>query len=148
MCIFLPWSNSPLVGRGLFVIEILRSHSDTPHSFGRVIRSTQRPLYLTTHNIHKRQISMLPAGFEPTILASEGSQTHALDRVATGIGVQICIRFTQSRNYNDQFISVFNQIDAQNLFHNKFYFMPLHVSSLWNHHTYRCDDTRGRVMQF
>jgi len=27
------------------------------------------------------------------------------------------------------FISVFNQVDAQNLFHNKFYFMPLHVSS-------------------
>jgi len=25
------------------------------------------------------------------------------------------------------FISVFNQLDAQNLFHNKFYFMPLHV---------------------
>jgi len=47
-------------------------------------------------------------------------------------------------------ISVFNQLDAQNLFHNKFYFMPLHVSStcahhqvkialhsLWYHHTYR-----------
>ena len=42
------------------------------------------------------------------------------------------------------------------------YFMPLHVSStcdhhlevkiaihsLWYHHTYRCDDTRGCVMQF
>ena len=27
------------------------------------------------------------------------------------------------------FISVFNQLDAQNLFHNKFYFMLLHVSS-------------------
>jgi len=27
------------------------------------------------------------------------------------------------------FISVFNQLDAQNLFHNKFYFMSLHVSS-------------------
>jgi len=27
------------------------------------------------------------------------------------------------------FISVFNQLDAQNLFHSKFYFMPLHVSS-------------------
>ena len=27
------------------------------------------------------------------------------------------------------FISAFNQLDAQNLFHNKFYFMPLHVSS-------------------
>jgi len=49
------------------------------------------------------------------------------------------------------FISVFNQLDAQNLFHNKFYFMHLHVSStcahhqevkivlysLWYHHTYR-----------
>jgi len=60
------------------------------------------------------------------------------------------------------FISVFNQLDAQNLFHNEFYFVPLHVSStcahhqevkialhsLWYHHTYRCDDTRGCVMQF
>ena len=60
------------------------------------------------------------------------------------------------------FISVFNQLNAQNLFHNKFYFMPLHVSStcahhqefkialysLWYHRTYRCDDTRGCVMQF
>ena len=32
------------------------------------------------------------------------------------------------------FISVFNQIDAQNLFHNKFYFMALHVSSTCAHH--------------
>jgi len=65
------------------------------------------------------------------------------------------------------FISVFSQLDAQNLFHNKFYFMPLHVSStcaqhqevkialhsLWYHlvhetATYRCDDTRGCVIQF
>jgi len=29
---------------------------------------------------------MPPAGFEPTILASERPQTHALDRVATSIG--------------------------------------------------------------
>ena len=49
-----------------------------------------------------------------------------------------------------EFILVFNQLDAQNLFHNKFYFVPLHVSStcahhqevkivlhsLWYHHTY------------
>jgi len=74
------------------------------------------------------------------------------------------------------FISVINQLDAQNLFHSKFYFMSLHVSStcayhqevkivlhsLWYHHTYmwpsraqvergesyRCDDTRGCVIQF
>jgi len=37
------------------------------------------------------------------------------------------------------FISVFNQLDAQNLFHNKFYFMTLHVSSACAHH---------HVMQF
>jgi len=32
------------------------------------------------------------------------------------------------------FISVFNQLHEQNLFHNKFYFMPLHVSSTCAHH--------------
>jgi len=32
------------------------------------------------------------------------------------------------------FVSVFNQLDAQNLFHNKFYFMPLHVLSTCAHH--------------
>jgi hypothetical protein len=30
---------------------------------------------------------MPPVGFETTILASEQPQTHALDRVANGIGV-------------------------------------------------------------
>jgi len=67
---------------------------------------------------------------------------------------------------NCSFISVFDQLDAQNLFHNKFYFMSLHVSStcahhqvvkialhsLWYHHTYhhtyRCDDTRCCIIQF
>jgi hypothetical protein len=34
----------------------------------------------TTQNIHKRQISMPPAGFEPAIPASERPQTYALDR--------------------------------------------------------------------
>ena len=46
----------------------------------------QRDLYLTTHNIRKTQISIPPAGLEPTIPASGRPQTHALDRSATGIG--------------------------------------------------------------
>jgi hypothetical protein len=46
----------------------------------------RRDLYLTTHNIHKRQTSMPPVGFEPTILVNERPQTHSLDRTATGIG--------------------------------------------------------------
>ena len=45
-----------------------------------------RDLYLTTHNIHKKQISMPSAGFEPTIPASERPQTGTLDHAATGIG--------------------------------------------------------------
>jgi hypothetical protein len=46
----------------------------------------RRDLYLKTHNTPTRQSSIPPAGFEPTIPASERSQTHALDRAATAIG--------------------------------------------------------------
>jgi len=42
----------------------------------------------------------------------------------------------EERQLSSSFISVFNEVDAQNLFHNKY------------HHTYRCDDTRGCLMQF
>jgi len=42
-------------------------------------------LYPTTH-IHKRQISVPPAGLEPAIPASERPQTHAVDGAATGVG--------------------------------------------------------------
>jgi hypothetical protein len=45
----------------------------------------RRDLYLTTHNTHKRQTSVPPVGFEPTIPASERLQTHSLDRAAIGI---------------------------------------------------------------
>jgi len=46
----------------------------------------RKDLYLTTHNSHKRDTSMPLAGFEPAVAASERSQTHLLDRAATGIG--------------------------------------------------------------
>jgi len=45
--------------------------------------------YLTTHNPHKRQVSILPARFEPAIPANERPQTHALYRAATGIGTYV-----------------------------------------------------------
>jgi len=44
----------------------------------------RRDLYLATHNTHKRQASMPPVGFKPTVSAGERSQTHASDRAATG----------------------------------------------------------------
>ena len=60
------------------------------------------------------------------------------------------------------FISVFNQLDAQNLFHNKFYFMSVHVSStcahhqevkialhsLWYHHTETSEWSKITKIQF
>ena len=46
----------------------------------------RRDLYLTTHNTHKRQVSMPPAEFEPAISASERTQTNACERAATGNG--------------------------------------------------------------
>jgi hypothetical protein len=39
----------------------------------------RRDLYLIIQNTHNKQTSMLPAGFEPAIPASEQPQTHALD---------------------------------------------------------------------
>jgi hypothetical protein len=35
----------------------------------------RRDLYMTTHNIHKREAAMLPARFEPTTPTSELPQT-------------------------------------------------------------------------
>jgi hypothetical protein len=49
----------------------------------------RRDLYLTTHNTHKKQAAMTPAGLEPAIPAGERPQTHALHRAATGIGQNI-----------------------------------------------------------
>jgi hypothetical protein len=43
----------------------------------------RKDLYLTKHNTHNRQTSMLLVGFEPTILTGERPQTYALDRAAT-----------------------------------------------------------------
>jgi hypothetical protein len=41
---------------------------------------------LTTHDAHKRQISMSPARFEPAIPASERPQAYALDGADTRAG--------------------------------------------------------------
>jgi len=40
------------------------------------LSSRRWDLYLRTHNTHRRQISMTPAGFEPIIPASKRPQTH------------------------------------------------------------------------
>jgi hypothetical protein len=50
----------------------------------------RRNLYLTTHNIQKRQTSMSPVGFEPAIPPSEQPQTYAFDHVATRTSIMCC----------------------------------------------------------
>jgi hypothetical protein len=72
-----------LIFRG-FIITVFRhiTFGRTPLDEGP---ARHRDLYLTTHNTHKRQTSMPPVGFEPTILVNKQPQTHTLDRTATGI---------------------------------------------------------------
>jgi hypothetical protein len=75
-----------LVGIGLLIAEVSKSHSDTSHRVGLLWTSDQpvAETYLTTHNTQKRQASMPLAGFERAIPASERQQTHALDLAVTG----------------------------------------------------------------
>jgi hypothetical protein len=77
-----PWLNNLSGARSLhyrrFEITI-KTHVT------RYDSSRRRDLCLTTHSTYKRHISMLSAWFEPTILASQRPQTHAIDRAATGM---------------------------------------------------------------
>jgi hypothetical protein len=96
ICIFFVcMARQPYMGLGLLVSSRFHGHTHLRHTaVGRTPLDEgpahRRDLYLTTHNTHKRQTSMPPAGFEPTILVSERPNTHALDRTATAIDY-ICI---------------------------------------------------------
>jgi hypothetical protein len=57
-----------------FTITLWHTTVDTTPTYKRSVLD----LYLTTHNTHKRQTSMPPAGLEPAIPASEWPQTHAM----------------------------------------------------------------------
>jgi hypothetical protein len=56
----------------------------------------RKDLHLTTQNNHKRQTSMTPAGFEPSIPASQQLNTHALDRAGAEIGTSYLISETNN----------------------------------------------------
>jgi hypothetical protein len=77
------------VDQGLLIVEDSRSHSDTSHSAGLLWTSDQPDAEASTGQhttIPRDRHPCPPEGFEPTILATERPQTHALDRVPTGIG--------------------------------------------------------------
>ena len=84
MPIFFFMVKQPLVSQGLLIIEALRSHSDTPHSLG-LLWAREKPDAETACYNHNRQISMIPAEFEPAIPASERPKIQGLERAASGI---------------------------------------------------------------
>ena len=83
-----PSGSGPLHCRGFMITLRHTTIRRTPLDEWSARR---RDLYLTTHNTHKRQTSMRPAGLEPTIPASERPQTHPLDRAATGTDGRILL---------------------------------------------------------
>lgn len=64
-----------LVGQGILMIEVLQSRSIRHATLGVTLLDEwpawRRIFYLTTHNAHKRQKSVLPGGFRTQIAASE-----------------------------------------------------------------------------
>ena len=60
-----------------------------------------RPLPDNTQ--HSQQTTMPLAGVEPTVLASEWLQTHALDRAATGTGL-LKVLYVCSKNWTNKFV--------------------------------------------
>ena len=71
--------STALVDRGIIIVGVSRSHSDTPHSNRTSLgewSARRRANYLATHNIHNRQTSKPLVGFQPAIPASKRLLTH------------------------------------------------------------------------
>jgi len=78
LCVFSsPMFQQPLISQVLLIFQAPQSHSDTPNSVCLLWTSDQPDSETSTwHTQHsQRQISMLPAGFEPAIPASEQSDS-------------------------------------------------------------------------
>jgi hypothetical protein len=68
------------------IVEASMSYSDTPHSV-ELLWTSDRPVAETSlpDNVHKKQTSLPPAGFEPAVPARDRAQFHTLDIADTGI---------------------------------------------------------------
>ena len=78
--------QQPLVGQRLLTVGSSQSHSVGHTTLSRIPlnewSALRRDLYLTTHNTHKRQTSMPPEVFEPTIPTSERPLEPATFRIS------------------------------------------------------------------
>jgi len=89
LLLLLLWGCSPKPFIASSFMRFL-DHTQWPTTLDRTLLdewpARRRNLYLTTHNTYKRQTSMPPAGFEPTISAGERPQTNAFVCAAIGTG--------------------------------------------------------------
>ena len=87
---FFLWRLYPIPGHDLpirgFAITLI-GHTTLGRTPLDEWSALRRDLYLTTHNTHKKQISMSPAGFEPANPESELWQINALHRAANGVSL-------------------------------------------------------------
>ena len=75
--------STALVGQGFVIVEVWRSHSDTPHSVG-LLWTSDRPVAEDSTRQHII-LTRDTAGFEPT------GVVNALDHAANGIGSTVLI---------------------------------------------------------
>jgi hypothetical protein len=74
------------MGQDLLIAQASRLHSDAPQPVGIFWTSGLPEAGISTWQHSQEKDIHVPAGFEPAVLASEWSQTHALDCAATGFG--------------------------------------------------------------
>ena len=99
-------------------IDYQKAFDSVPHSW--IIKSWQ------LIGINNKIISFTKKNHAPTYIR-EGNRNKRYRNTTWNIDILLTVRLSV-------FISVINQFDAQNLFQNKFYFMPVHVSSTCAHH--------------
>ena len=90
--IYCPWRTNLQWAKASSSLSRLHDHTQThSHSVGLLWTSDQPDTETSTrqHTTLNGQTLIPPAGFEPAIPASKSSQTHALDRTATGTGMWV-----------------------------------------------------------
>ena len=84
----------PIVGHGLLILRFLhhtQRHTTVSRTSLDEWSAHYRDLYLTAHNSHKRQMSMLQVGFKPTISAGERWQSARLLAPAIYYCISLCV---------------------------------------------------------
>jgi hypothetical protein len=95
-----PMAQQPLLDQGLLIIKASRSHWVTLHSLGLLWTSEKPDVGTATwqHTALTRDISMMPAGVEPPITASERPLGSAIvvdvpdNKVISHVELRVCLR--------------------------------------------------------